>query len=114
MSDPVSGRSAVWVLVVVPPGNVDSVLVAWRGDVIEEDVREVGPEGAMEGLEDPETIGAWVFEGWLVRRAYRCNHPEDPEEWDTVTHWEGAWRRPTTPEIVAALLVDHAGGTARE
>jgi hypothetical protein len=98
---------AVWVMVCEPlrseGGRADSHLVAWRGEALDAEVNSVGSMRAEDyGLDDVPGPGIWVFEGRVRVEPHRCNHPQDPEEWDTSLDYTGVWRRPTDAELRAA------------
>jgi hypothetical protein len=85
--------------------RADLFLVAWKGEAFDAEVNTIGSMLACDyGLDDVPDPGMWVLEGKVKIPAYRCNRPDDPEEWDTSLdlEYEGEWRRPSLVEMTAA------------
>jgi hypothetical protein len=98
----------VWVMVCEPRrsegGRADSFLVAWKGEAFDGEVNAVGSMLASDyGLDDVPGPGMWVMEGEMKVSSYRCNRPDDPEEWDTSLKYEGEWRRAYLYEMAAVI-----------
>jgi hypothetical protein len=102
------GPQKLKVFAAAPHDGSDGILLNWEEDkggtkrglfgTYVEDI--VGSMALCDyGLDEPPGPGIWVFEGEFKVTYYRSNHPEDPEEWDTCEHWEGAWREPNADEL---------------
>lgn len=98
------GRHEGRIKVFIAASEHDSIILGWveeGNDIMNTESEMTGSSNPEDyGLDHPPGQGIWVFEGRVIVAWSKCNHPEDPPEYDSDMSWEGEWRPPNDEELM--------------